>query len=267
MPACYTHKKTGAFVYHKLSADTRRLIQRYLPYYLIGLHGPDILFYHPVPGEPQVAEFGRKLHHEGFRGFFENAKIVLQNSEDDRQLVYFYGYLCHLFSDHKIHAVLPDMYREAGVTHEKMEAELDRNLLLEDGHDPVTYPVAAHLTISRETAHAIAPFYLGVDERQVLASITTMKAAFTASRRKSHWYREAVSEVMAFAGHEKKIPSMIMTRDTSEACQAAMPKLRALLDEAVTEAVEAIEEVTKYIYSDEKMPNYIAFCLDGENVN
>lgn len=267
MPACYTHKKMGAFVYHELSADTKRLIHKYLPYFLIGLHGPDILFYHPVPGEPQVHEYGRKLHHEPFGIFAENAKTVLQNSEDDRQLVYFYGYMCHLFSDHKLHAAIPQLCEETGVTHGKIEIELDRYLLLEDGYDPVSYPVAAHIAVNREVAHAIAPFYLGIHETQVFACLAAMKSSLTVARSRSKKYRQAVAEVMAFAGYGHKIPSFVMTPDQSELCLAVMPRMREFLSEAVDEAVPAIEEITKYIYSDEKMPNFIAFQMDGENQN
>lgn len=267
MPACYTHKKMGVLVYKSLPKDTERLIKKYLPYYLIGLHGPDILFYHPVPGEPQVAKYGRQLHHEAFKGFYENARTVLQNSEDDRQLVYFYGYLCHLFSDYRIHAELPDLYRKVGVTHGKLEAELDRTLMLEDGLNPVTYPVAAHIAIDREIAHNIAPFYLGISEAQIFSSLVAMKAAFTAGRSGIRAYRKVASEVMAFAGYADKIPNMIMTPDRSEICIPVMPRLKELLSEAVVEAAVAIEEITKYIYSDEKMPNFIAFRLDGENQN
>ena len=267
MPACYTHKKTGANVLRKLSPDTRKLIKQHLPYYLIGLHGPDILFYCPAAFGKEVSAYGRKLHHVPFSEFFENAKAVIAASEDDRQLVYLYGYLCHLFSDHEGHAILPDLYEEAGVTHGKMEAELDRNLMLADGYNPVNYPVAAHIAVNKEVAHLIAPFYLGVSENQVLESLIAMKASFSAARSRSSAYRKVASEVMAFAGFAEKIPSMIMTADRSELCLAVMPRLKEALDKAEGEIVDAIEELTKFIFFDEKMPNYIALRLDGHFEN
>ena len=265
MPTCYTHKKMGILVYKELPKDTRKLIQKYLPYYLIGLHGPDILFFNPGIGENSVAAYGRKLHHESFEEFYRNACMVLQNSEDDRQLVYFYGYLCHLFSDNRIHAVLPELDRKIGVTHAKMETELDRCLMKEDDLNPVNYPVMAHLAISPEMAHFIAPFYLGVSEEQVLKSLLCMKASFTFSRSSKHFYRKAVSDIMAFAGYEEKIPNMVMCADESKICLAAMPELKQLLAKAVIEATDAIENITKFIYSADKMPYYIAFRLDGQN--
>lgn len=265
MPTCYTHKKMGELVYKALPKDTRTLIRKYLPYYLIGLHGPDILFFNPGIGENSAAAYGRKLHHEPFEEFFENACMVLQNSEDDRQLVYLYGYMCHLFSDYRIHGALPELDRELGVTHGKMETELDRCLMKEDGLDPVNYPVMAHLPVSRELAHDIAPFYLGVSEEQVFRSLLTMKTAFTFSRSNNRYYRKILSDIMAFAGYEEKIPNMIVCPDESEICLTAMPQLKELFAKSVVEAVDAIENVTKFVYSSDKLPYYIAFRLDGQN--
>lgn len=264
MPTCYTHKKVGAKVFHKLSIDKRTLIKKNLPYFLIGLHGPDILFFEPTVGDTHIAEFGHRLHHEAHREFYDNAKMVIRNSMDDRQLVYYFGYLCHLFSDNKIHGVLPELDKAVGVTHAKMECELDRSLMLDDGLDPVTYPVTAHLAVNREVAHYIAPFYLGVSEKQIFNSLLVMKASFSAARSKSRIYRKVVSDGMACAGFADKVPNLVMCADESGICREVMPQLKGLLDEAVEEAVTAIEEITKYIFSDEKMPNFVAFRLDGQ---
>ena len=85
--------------------------------------------------------------------------------------------------------------------------------------------------------------------------------------RRSSAYRKVASEVMAFAGFAEKIPSMIMTADRSELCLAVMPRLKEALDKAEDEIVDAIEELTKFIFFDEKMPNYIALRLDGHFEN
>lgn len=264
MPACYTHKKVGTIVFRLLSPDTRKLVKKHLPYFLIGLHGPDILFYQPAIKNAEAAKFGHDLHHEAFSGFYENACKVIRGSEDDRQLVYLYGVLCHLFSDNMIHEVLPELYTKAGVSHGKLETELDRYLITEDGYDPLSFPVAAHLTCSREVAEVIAPFYLGVSAGQVLASLAAMKASFSLARSKSKMYRKAAGEVMAFAGFGEKIPNMIMTADASEACFEVMPQLRYLTDLSATRAAEEIENVGKYIYSDNFTPNFLSLRMDGK---
>ncbi len=264
MPACYTHKKVGTIVFRLLSKDTRKLVREHLPYFLIGLHGPDILFYQPAVKNADAARFGRDLHHEAFSGFYENACKVIRGSEDDRQLVYLYGVLCHLFSDNMIHEVLPELYTKAGVSHGKLEAELDRYLITEDGYDPISFPVAAHITCTREAAEVIAPFYLGVSAETVLKCLVAMKAGFSLSRSRNRLYRRAVGEVMAFAGYGEKIPSMIMTAEASEACFEVMPQLRYLVDLSATKAAEEIENVGKYIYSDKFVPNFLSLRMDGK---
>ena len=66
MPSCYAHRKFGIDVFKELSPDTRSLIRTHLPLFLIGLHGPDLLFYHHFGVETPVSRFGHKLHHTEF---------------------------------------------------------------------------------------------------------------------------------------------------------------------------------------------------------
>lgn len=46
MPTTYTHDLFGKKVYQGLSQEMRQLLRTHRDLYRIGLHGPDIFFYH-----------------------------------------------------------------------------------------------------------------------------------------------------------------------------------------------------------------------------
>lgn len=50
MPSTYAHYRLGQQVRQALSGPQREAVEAWPALYLIGLHGPDILFYyHPCP--------------------------------------------------------------------------------------------------------------------------------------------------------------------------------------------------------------------------
>ena len=46
MPSTYAHYRLGQQVRRELEGNERKIIEKYPQLYLIGLHGPDILFYY-----------------------------------------------------------------------------------------------------------------------------------------------------------------------------------------------------------------------------
>ena len=62
MPTTYAHDLFGKKIYHKLPKEMQMVIQRNVNLYRIGLHGPDILFYHML--KPKVSTTGIRMHKE-----------------------------------------------------------------------------------------------------------------------------------------------------------------------------------------------------------
>ena len=62
MPSTYAHYRLGQQVRQALSGPQREAVEAWPALYLIGLHGPDILFYyHPLSSHP-VKAVGHLLH-------------------------------------------------------------------------------------------------------------------------------------------------------------------------------------------------------------
>lgn len=248
MPESYAHKKMGEKVYKILPKDTKKLIKEHLPYFLVGLHGPDLLFFYRPGVDPHIREFGRKLHHTAFRDFFDNAKKQIEVFRDDEKLVYFYGVLCHFWLDSVCHPYIEDFRKENGITHGKLETEYERHLLEKDGHDPQIYPVAAHVGISRELARHIAPFYLGVNSKEILECLISYKLTQTVTRLDEPVSRKAITTTMNELGYGEKVAGLIMSHDRSELCLPAMEELDLLMERAVPLAAESIQSFTSCLY-------------------
>ncbi len=266
MPACYAHKKMGVAVYHSLPEETRQLIKTHLPYFLVGLHGPDILSYHRLGMGKDVIAFGRALHREPFESFYENACMVIRNSEDDRCLVYFYGVLCHLYSDNLCHTYIREACEQLDVSHGKLEMEYERHLLRKDGKNELTYPSAAHVGIHPEYAKVIAPFYLGVSEEAILECLIGMRSSFTATRTDKAVIRKFLCNVIQATGYTDKVAGLVMSKQESDICKPAMRKLDALMQDAALLAKEAIVDFPRYLYRTDEIPEYVNFRFSGLKV-
>ncbi len=263
MPASYAHKKMGVKVYQSLPTDMKHLVKEHLPYYLIGLHGPDILSYCQYGFSKHIVDFGKSLHREPFADFYQNALMVIRNSEDDRALVYFFGVLCHLYSDNLCHTYIREACKEFDVSHGKLETEYERHLLRKDGKNEMTYPTAAHVGIHPEYAAVIAPFYLGVSEEEILMCLACMRSSFTMTRRENTLIRKVACKVIAASGHEEKVASMVMSKQASEICRPAMRKLDSLMEDAAILAREAIVGFPGMLYQQQEEPEYVHLRFSG----
>ena len=104
MPSTYAHYRLGQQVRRELEGNERKIIEKYPQLYLIGLHGPDILFYYKPLRPNPVNQIGYDLHGHSGKEFFERAKNII-NSQKEKEpfLAYTYGVLNHFALDVSCH--------------------------------------------------------------------------------------------------------------------------------------------------------------------
>ena len=272
MPTTYAHKKFGALVYKNLSKDVKDIISENFECYLAGLHGPDVLFFHAPGYHGEVASIGRKAHKQSFEVMYRRAVKVLSGEQDefvsnDAKLVYFIGCFCHYMLDSACHPFVAEAMNETGMSHGKVESELDRYILEKDGNRPIKYPTWAHLPVSMDVARSAADFYPGVSAEDFLMSLTTMKAVLMTCGIDNDNVRQVLCKVMEKTGNEKKIASLIMSRDKSMIVRRDVKKMYDRLVSEVDETVKFIEEFV-IGYEDEfeemKMPERFKMNFSGE---
>ena len=74
MPATYAHYKFGKAVYRSLPKEIRQILKENRAAYLLGLHGPDLVFYYRPFGKNRVNQLGVRMHKEKASGFFETGR-------------------------------------------------------------------------------------------------------------------------------------------------------------------------------------------------
>lgn len=176
MPAIYAHFRLGEEVREELDGEEKRAVEAYPELFGIGTHGPDILFYYRPLFHNEVSGLGHRIHAEAGSVFFARAAEVLNSggerpagaAEDGKteavpcdpaSLAYIYGVLCHFALDVSCHGYIGEYIESHGVSHAKIESELDRELMVRDGFDPVGHSIVGHLVPSEENARVIARFY------------------------------------------------------------------------------------------------------------
>ena len=240
MPALYAHKKFGALVYKKLPRNIKKIVSENRDEFLIGLHGPDPLFFHVTKMGDSVAELGKEIHRHSFEEMYLRAHERVQKSGDKAELAYFIGFICHFVSDATIHPLVKDAMVETGLSHGKIETELERYILNEGGKKALKYPSHAHLPVLLSVAEHASVFYENVTPTQFLGCMAEMKAINGICRTTDKTARKVLTTVMDVTGNEDKAASLIMSKDTSGMALKYVKKMNKVLKEQVPTAVSEI---------------------------
>lgn len=244
MPTSYAHKKFGALVYKALPADTKRLVATNYEYFLCGLHGPDVLFFHKPYTKSDIREIGHAVHKRPFKVFYDKA-VKISAEEFDETKAYVIGCICHFILDSAVHPIVDEAIQGTGLSHGKLELELDRYALVKDGYTPIKYPTYAHIPVSKDVAEVGALFYKGVSTEQFMSSLITMKTAYAACGTGNKYARKLICKVMDVTGNSGKIASLIMSKDRSNMALDYVKSMYAKMIENVPDALLAIDEYVK----------------------
>lgn len=256
MPTTYTHYKLGCAIQKKVSGYEKEIIDKYPELFFIGLHGPDILFYYKPLTKHYVNRLGVRLHEEAGADFFERAAGVIKKQKDyEKHLAYIYGFICHFALDVTCHGYIDEKIARSGISHGEIEAEMDRELLVLDGKDPVRETLTNHIHVSMKNAVVIKDFFEGVTGEQVKKSLDGMLFYHKVLRAPSRVKRLILALGMKAAGVYDSMYGMIINYKKNPECADSTRKLLELFKEATPLALRLIEEYRPYLEG--KMP------LDG----
>lgn len=175
MPTTYTHDVFGLEVYRKLPEEIKGVIRRNKELFRIGLHGPDLLFYHLV--NKKVNQTGVAMHRQQARAFFEENMEKVRRDRDEALLAYLLGFGCHYLLDSACHPFVNRMEEEGVISHTNLEKEYDRFLLKLNGKDPNHYYPLKRLPVKKSYAKTIHKALPMISERQLLVAWKLMKHA------------------------------------------------------------------------------------------
>ncbi|MDO4198190.1 MAG: zinc dependent phospholipase C family protein [Erysipelotrichaceae bacterium] len=174
MPTTYAHWRFGQDCIETMPDDLKKIVEENIDIFNIGVHGPDIFFYHLT--KKDVGAYGTKMHDTPARYFFESCRDVYdKHDEKDMMMAYMLGFLSHFTLDSVCHGYVERKREVSCISHNKVEADWDGHLMYEDGRMVNTVDRAESLRPNKEIARVISYFFV-YDEKVIL---TTTKRQHT----------------------------------------------------------------------------------------
>lgn len=249
MPAGYAHYVFGEQVFTKLDDSIKNRITPYKDFYHIGIHGPDILFYYDVYKSNPVKALGFKMHTLPAYPFFKRAKKLIKKDATDASLAYIVGFITHFTLDSSLH---PEVYRLQdllSMTHSELESELDRELLVREGKDPLTASLTNHIHPDYMKAQVIAPFF-GLTSEEVYKSLNDLLFILKWLVAPSPIKRNFVYSVMKIGGLYDEYKGLLINYEKNEKASDDIDHLIETKDEAVDLAIKLINEYVSHLDDD-----------------
>lgn len=229
MPSHYAHYRFGAKALELLPGDAKRAVRRFRSLYDVGLHGPDIFFYHSILFRDKIAAFGSELHGHTGTEFFTPLCRNLRLEPNEAATAYLWGLLTHYCLDSSFHGFVLEQTASGKIGHVELETEFDRFLLKTDGKpQPNTFDFSTHIRLTDGECETAAAFYSGVSPLTVKLSVKGMSSAVKLLAMPNGSFRRTV---------EKNLPAGLrqhfMGRTANKNCAHLDEPMLALFDEAL----------------------------------
>lgn len=248
MPSSYAHYRLGQKVRKSVKESAKKAIEAYPELFLIGLHGPDILFYYKPLGKNAVNQTGYGMHDwSGKRFFTEAAEVLKEEKENTAYLSYIYGYLCHFALDVTCHAYIEEKIQKSGISHAEIEVEFDRELLIRDGFDPIRQKLTGHIVASNENAEVIQSFYPEISAKQVKSALRGMVFYCNFLVAPSKFKRNLIYTGLKLAGQYEGMHGQIVNYEKNMSCADSTEKLLDFYEKALNLAVRLIGEYNEFL--------------------
>lgn len=211
MPANYAHYRFGVAMLGKMPGDIARTVKRFRWLYDMGLHGPDLFYYHNPLLQTKVGALGSRFHKQTGQEFFGRVCRSLRLNPTEAGQAYLYGLLCHYALDSLCHPFLHRAAREARLSHLRIEGEFDRFLLETDGKTPPhTQNLSLHIRLTPGECETVAKFYPPATAAQIRDCVRNMAAITKLFSAPEGTARAALQKGVQFAAKDaadRMIPS------------------------------------------------------------
>lgn len=265
MPTTYAHYRLGDAVAKHLPASAKETVAAHRGLFDIGVHGPDIFFYHNPILKSDLVRLGEQMHHEAGKAFFSRAAaVVRKNDNKEAHKAYLYGFICHFAMDVTCHGYIGKMIEKTGIGHFEIEAEYDRELLERDGYEAVSKCLTGHLHATKKHASVISDFWKEVSEKQTKQTLTRMIFFLNVLRAPSRLKRAVLFGVMKLAGFYEPLHGLVINYKENPLCRESTDWLMEHFDVAVSLAVDLITEYEKYLQAGGILSETFSYDFESE---
>ena len=174
MPSTYAHRRFGEKVIPLLPLQVQRSVRQFRRLYDVGLHGPDIFFYHNILFRDKLVSLAKDTHALSGEAFFTGVCNKLRQEPNEAALAYLYGTLAHYCLDSAAHPFVLEQSADGQVGHTELETEFDRFLLQLDGTRRTnTLDLREELKLTGGECRTVSDFY-GIGSLAVHTSVKRM---------------------------------------------------------------------------------------------
>lgn len=251
MPTTYAHDLFGKLVYKKLPPQMKGVIRENGNLYRIGLHGPDILFYHLF--DAKVNQFGVQMHNTQARVFFEQGMEKVRRTHDKGLLAYLLGFGCHYLLDTSCHPYINKLDEQGVITHTLLEKEFDRTLMIQTKKNPYFYYPSDCIVPKPEYARTIHMAIPQMPSRKIFFSLRMMKFVTNAMVYDDGGKKRMVIDALArLAGERRRLKVMdhFMRKEPPAQISDLLRDLQGMFQKGVEDSGVYLREL--YALSKEK---------------
>ncbi len=248
MPAIFTHIHFGREVAKRLPCELQTLTEEYPAAFSLGTQGPDILFYHkPLKKKAKnpVRKQGWDMHGKAAAPFFIEVAKKLVESGDGNAKAYALGFLCHFTLDSGCHPFI-DEHSKEGLTHGKIEAELDKYFFLKAGYPKRGYN-AAELFFPMEESAKAGAYLLEVPEKNMHIAVRSMRKINKLFSHKREGVHAFCHTILKMVGLNGSFGEMFLSKREDERCASLLPTLDKKFEAQVGIATEKIVEYFSHL--------------------
>jgi len=266
MPNAYAHFRLGWEVFPRLSPALRGLIEMKKELFQAGFYGPDIFFYYKPLSKTPVGRLGTALHRQPAAEFFGQAKAFLRRMPDRKAgEAYLQGYVSHFVLDSCCHSYVEYMVEQRGMNHSEMETELERELLVRDGLNPVRHHTAEHLRgITLREAEVIAAVHEGLSPAEAIEAVRSMRRFSRLLLPTTPIKRRLLEGVLRVSGQYEALHGLLIRREPAERLRETTRELLACYEEAVPLAAELMENYHGFLHDEMLLSERFDRIFDGD---
>lgn len=251
MPAIYAHTVFGYEVLNKLNPTLKTIINDHLDFYLIGVNGPDILFYNEPLKKNNINQLGYGMHQKSAYDFFMHAKEVIKTIQDkDAALAYISGFVNHFILDSECHGYIGNIEKSQCITHAEIESDFDRQLLANQGYTPRKVVLSQYIHYNDDIASVIAPFFQ-ISHEDVKKSLKGMKFFLNVLHCSFAIKKHLLFFGMKLVGVYPSMHGLVVQDQPHPKCIESTQFLVSHLYESVDLAVHILEDYMKDIDNDQ----------------
>ena len=265
MPSFYAHYRFGTQVLPGLPADVRRPIQRFRRLYDMGLHGPDIFFYHNILSKDPVVTLGRRAHQLTGREFFTRMCKRLRLDPTEAGFSYLYGALAHYCLDSVFHPLVLQATASDLISHTELETEFDRYLLILDGHErPHTYDCSNHIQLTRGECMTVAEFYNGASGDHVNHCVNAMNWTVKALSSSDPGKRRLIKRILKVMG--PPVRDLMMPPVPNHSCTELDDQMMELYNKAAELYPVLMDQIVAHMNYNAPLGEEFEATFDGSHL-